>query len=411
MFLKDFRVNVINIGNELLIGKTLNTNLTWLANELTVIGLKVNNALIVPDEVFEISQAIEMFWAKSDVLIITGGLGPTKDDLTKQCIADYFNKKLIFMPEIAKDIEERFKKRNIEMPESNNCQAYVPEDFVYLHNSLGTAPGLKYQDANKTLFCLPGVPFEMKHLYDVHIREYLVKNKINKDFFCEDIHTVGLPESLIADKMSSFLTEQGVNIAWLPKTGRVDIRVYGDNFENIQKSKEHILRLFSKNVWGINETTPQDKLGRLLKSSDLTISTAESCTGGMISALLTDIKGASGYYKGSVIAYANDVKKDILGVSESILFDHGAVSTETLEQMLTGCERLFRTDLVCGVTGIAGPDGGTEAKPVGTVYIGIRYKQKNFIKKFLFTGNRELIRFKTAEMAVLMLIDLLESKC
>ncbi|MCK9330637.1 MAG: CinA family nicotinamide mononucleotide deamidase-related protein [Candidatus Cloacimonetes bacterium] len=402
-------VTIINIGNELLLGKTVNTNLSWMANQLSMIGININKAVIIPDETDIIHQALYNAWEKSSLIIITGGLGPTKDDITKKAVADFFNKELIYNIDIENQIRQRFIERNIEMPESNKTQAYVPANFTALTNSLGTAPGLKYEEGEKSLYCFPGVPFEMKNLFLTYLKPDIIKKYKIDSFYCIDIQTYELPESQIADEMEQ-INFDDINIAWLPQTGRVNIRLYGNNEKKIENAQQVITQKFHSNIWGINELSPQHKLHNIITKLKITLSTAESCTGGLIAKMITEIPGASSYFEGSAVVYSNKQKENLLQIEKTIIEQNGAVSQETLEAMLTGCQKLFNTNLVCAVTGIAGPEGGTADKPVGTVFIGIKFNDKLISQKCFFTGTRELIRFKTAEKAIFMMIALLETK-
>ena len=405
---KNIYITIINIGNELLLGKTINTNLTWLADKLTSMGAYVNKAVIVADNLSEIKAVLNENWGLSDLMIITGGLGPTKDDITKKCIADFFNKEMIFIQEIEDIVIKRFSDRGIEMPLSNKNQAFLPKDFEYLVNDLGTAPGLKYVENHKLLYCLPGVPFEMKHLFERYIMPDIKQRFRLNSFKCYDIHTYQLPESKIADDMQEMVYDD-VNIAWLPQTGRVDIRVYGHNRDKVEEVKDLICEKFEKNIWGVNEVSPQNKLHNLINKANISLSTAESCTGGLIAKMMTDIPGSSACFQGSVVVYSNEQKENLLKIGKDILDDYGAVSQQTLEAMLYGCKDLFKTELLCAVTGIAGPDGGTNDKPVGTVFIGIMYKDKLLWEKCYFTGTREIVRHKSAEKAIFMMINMLEA--
>jgi nicotinamide-nucleotide amidase len=406
------KIVIVNVGNELLSGKTVNTNLAFLGDRLFTLGLEVSEAYIIPDKREAILETLHHIWQGSVLVIITGGLGPTRDDITKNTIAEYFDKELIFDPHIYKDIEQRFALRKVPMPEINRVQAYTPAGFEALHNAMGSAPGLFYAENDSYLFCLPGVPCEMEHLFEVHIKDRLKSN----DFFCRDLNTYNISESKIAELISSSV-ECGVwsvefptstNVAWLPQTGRVNVRVYGSNTVECEKLFSEISNILKDYVWGIDRHSPVEILHERLIKDHLTIATAESCTGGMLAQMLTSQAGSSAYFKGAIVAYANEIKTGLLQVSPAILEKYGAVSEETVREMLLGCERQFQTDIVCAVSGIAGPDGGTAEKPVGTVYIGVKYLDKIVIERCLFLGDREAIRFKSAEKAVFEAVQSVE---
>ena len=391
------RVVAINVGNEILSGKTVNTNLTFLGSRLFTLGVGISEALAIPDTREAIQNTLEYVWKDATLVICTGGLGPTADDITKNTIAEFFNKKLIFHERIYLEIKRRFALRNMEMPETNKVQAYIPEGFVDLENDFGTAPGLFFEEGNKCLFCLPGVPFEMEHLFDKYIVRFLKDKLLCADYYCKDLNTHGISESKIAELMKDVVAPDGVHIAWLPKPGRVDIRVYGRNMEGAEKLLNEINDLLTDKIWATDEKSPFDLLHRILIDNKLTVSTAESCTSGMIATMLSKKSGASQYFKGSIISYANEIKTELLSVSHETLDKYGAVSEETVREMLLGCEKSFKSDIVCAVSGIAGPNGGSPDKPVGTVYVGTKYKDNIFVERCLFTGNRDIIKLKATE--------------
>ena len=399
------KIVIVNIGNELLSGKTANTNLTFLGNRLLDFGLEVSMVYVIPDVKESIMSVLDVIWKESVFLLITGGLGPTRDDLTKSSIASFFDKELIFDENIYDAIKSRFAQRKMEMPEANKVQAYVPDGFVGLHNSMGTAPGLFYREDERYLFCLPGVPLEMEHLFEVHVEKFLKERSIVSEYFCRSINTFGVSESKLAEMMKDIACENGVHIAWLPKIGRVDIRVSGKNITGCERVFGEIKILLSDKIWGIDAESPMDLLHEKLCETGMTISTAESCTGGMLASMLTKKHGSSQYYKGSMIAYSNQAKMDLLDVSEESLNKYGAVSEEVVLQMLKGCEEKFYTDIVCAVSGIAGPDGGSDEKPVGTVYVGVKILNKIVLEKCFFAGNRDVVRMKSSEWIVLKILE------
>ena len=456
------KIVVVNIGNELLSGRTVNTNLAFLGNRLTSHGLEIIEVCIIPDKKEAIVDVLGRVWVDSDLVIITGGLGPTQDDITRASVADFFGKELVYHEEIFDLIKKRFQVRNMEVPETNKVQAYVPEGFEVLENSLGTAPGLYYEELEirnekleikippaplykggsdggvekcgsrgKYLFCLPGVPFEMEHLFDRHVSKFLKERMLTCEYFCKDINTYGVSESKLAEMMGDIKCEAGVNIAWLPKIGRVDIRISGGNVNGCERLFSLVYEMLKDKVWGIDEGSPVDLLHKRLvglcdeDDSDsttpyplqlggelkgLTISVAESCTGGLLASMLTKNSGASQYFKGGVVVYSNESKVDLLGVDAETITKYGAVSEEVARDMLMGCFERFQSDIVCSVTGVAGPEGGSESKPVGTVFVGVKVFDEVFVERCVFTGNRDVVRVKSCEYLVMRLFHTKSTK-
>ena len=406
--MKKISIAIVNIGNELLLGKTVNTNLTWLGNELACMGMEVSKAVLIPDEGADIRSTLAELVGKFSVIIFTGGLGPTKDDITKIEIADFFGKKLIYDESIWLDMQKKFTRRNRAIPENNKIQAYVPEDFVVMENSLGTAPGLYYKAEDLLLFAVPGVPYEMKHLFNEKIKPILLENYPTNGWFLKTLNTYGIGESATAELMDDINLPEDVHIAWLPQTGRVDFRVYGSNTEGCQLVYNEIESILQEWVWGENYLSLSAKVHEVLTLKKMRLACAESCTGGMVNKLLTDIPGSSVYLLGGVISYANEVKESLLGVSPDTLEQYGAVSEECAREMVLGLEAKFHADINVSVTGIAGPDGGTEEKPVGTVYVGLILNGELEVFKMRFTGSRDSVRLKATEFVYYQIIKSLE---
>jgi len=405
-------IAIVNIGNELLLGRTINTNLSWLGNELASMGLEVSKALIIPDDSDSIKEVLEHLIPSYSLIIFTGGLGPTKDDISKKVIAEFFGKELIFDEKIWLKIQDMFAFRKVPVPEINKNQALVPKDFTILQNDMGTAPGLFYHEKNMMLFAMPGVPIEMKHLFTERIKPILAKACSNKEWFLQTINTYGISESAIAELMEVLTIPDNVHIAWLPQTGRVDIRVYGSEKKACQKAYDEIKALLKPYIWGENYANVAQKLHELLITKQKTIACAESCTGGMIQKLLTDMPGSSAYLQGGIISYSNEIKERLLYVPHEIIEQDGAVSESCARAMMDGLKKSFNSDFRVSVTGIAGPDGGSDLpdeKPVGLVYIGIAYAEIAEIFKMRFLGNRDSIRFKTAEFVFYQMIKCLEN--
>lgn len=402
---------VITIGNEILLGRTLNTNLAWLGRELASLGIPLAYSIAIPDDPIEIRKALENTWNCFDVVISTGGLGPTEDDMTKASIAEFFGKELRFDDDVWQHVEGLFSRRGMPTPEINRCQAMVPEDFIALRNDLGTAPGLYYKEQSKLFFALQGVPLEMKHIFTDRIKPIILQTLPNAlPVYQSTLHTHGISESRLAELFGWDQLPPGVNLAWLPQTGRVDMRFYGSDANAIKQAICKALPVLKDYVWGYDDDSPASVLLDSLKQRNETISLAESCTGGWTQKLLTDVSGASQCYLGGVVSYANSMKKDILQVPGIILERMGAVSAECAAAMAKGIKRLTKSCNAISVTGIAGPEGGSKEKPVGTVFFGFETRESSWTKKQVFNGERDSIRLKAAEFALLELIKYLQGR-
>ncbi len=409
MNLMQERLCIINIGNELLLGRTVNTNLAWLGKELAAIGLPVSRSIIIQDSDAEIESVLRTAWRDNDILIMTGGLGPTDDDITKNAIAKFFRKGLEYRPEIWEQVHGIFRRRGIKTPLINKSQAMVPKDFSAYANELGTAPGLHYQKGGKHFFALPGVPREMKYLFSKYVKLELTNTFKNRPLSITTLHTWDISESELAEKLSQLKVPQGIQFAWLPQTGRVDLRIYGPDPDKVSSFEKKLRSMVDKNVWGQDEDTPQSVLHELLIAMDLTLGIAESCTGGYLGKLITDIPGSSQYFRGGVISYSNKMKISLLGVKADTIVKSSAVSKQTAAEMALGIRNKSKSDLGLAVTGIAGPEGGSKEKPVGTVWFGMSIGDRLTTKRVVFNGEREAVRLKAAEYVILMLIKALRS--
>lgn len=404
------KVAIVSIGNELLLGKTINTNFSWLAEQLSQLGFAVAVNIVIADISTEIRSALEQTWTNYDIVIFTGGLGPTEDDISKAEIASFFGKELLFDDSIWAKVVAMFERRGLSVPLINRNQAIVPQGFIALNNELGTAPGLHYQAEQRYFFALPGMPMEMKHLFEVGVKPLICENFSLTPIYQKTIHTFGIGESALAEKLSSFVCPDNINLAWLPQTGRVDLRLYGHDRESVSNAVSQICALASEYIWGFDEETPFSLLHRMLIERNLSLSVAESCTGGMIQERIVGQADASVYFVGGVVSYANDIKNRILAVSNQTLVEHGAVSAECAMQMAEGVRKLMNSDLSLSVTGIAGPSGGSPDKPVGTVFFGISSESGTITHHVIFNGTRDSIRYKATEFAVIKLIDAINGR-
>lgn len=395
---------ILNIGDELLVGQTINTNAARMGSMLNLIGISVAKILVVPDQQEEIMKAMNE-GLNYDVVLITGGLGPTKDDITKKTFSDFFNAKLIWNYDVLNDITNYFQRRGRQLNELNRLQALVPEGCRVIRNPNGTAPGLWMQKNDTIFVSMPGVPYEMLGMMEnvvipelKRIRDEKYPNKI----FHHSVITIGIGESLLAEKIAEWednLTKDAFALAYLPQPGVVKLRISHYNAdENIQeKTQKHILELkkiikewyLGEEKFGDAPLTVQRVIFDIFKEKKITLGFAESCTGGYLSHLITSIPGSSEIFKGSCITYSNEAKINILGVRPETIKNYGAVSEECVREMLEGCFRQLKCDYGIAVSGIAGPDGGTAEKPVGTVWLAYG-SEKNFYTKILKLGdNRE----------------------
>lgn len=404
--LRPMKAQIISVGNELLIGDTVNTNASWLGEFLTGLGFTVSRIHTIPDDTDLIKSAIKNSMQESDLVICTGGLGPTHDDITKKAVSELFEVGYKLDQKTLDYIKSIFKKRNIPFSKSNYSQAEVPENAVVLFNKAGTAPGMWFE-AGSYLAVLPGVPGEMKYLMKKKVASKLRRVFGNLEFYYSRyIRTAGIGESTLSDDilgdLSGFFTN-GVSLAFLPSAGSVTLRLTaaGKSKEEARQYLEDLANVIYQNagkyVYGEGKDySISEAVGKLLKEQNLTISVAESCTGGLIANTFTDIAGSSNYFEGGIISYANHVKVEQLGISRQQLDEVGAVSKEVALQMAKGVAERLGTDIGISTTGIAGPGGGSKEKPVGTVWMGFYQKEgQHFAIKALFTKNRLMNKQRT----------------
>jgi nicotinamide-nucleotide amidase len=392
------RFSIITIGDELLIGQVIDTNSAWMAQELNRAGFWVNRRLAIGDGRVDILQALEEESARSEIILITGGLGPTADDITKPVLCEYFHTTLVVdnaALQNVKDIFTRVLKR--PLLERNLKQAEVPASCQVIQNKRGTAPGMLFEKDGKIFVSMPGVPHEMKGMMTQDVIPFL-RNRLKTNFISHrTLLTAGVGESSLADHIEDF--ELGlppeIKLAYLPNYGMVRLRLTL-NVPERGTWEDRLEGLFSdlkKRVaeWMVTDEdiTLQEAIGKLLISKKQTLSTAESCTGGYVAALITSIPGSSAYFKGSVIAYDNEVKKNLLGVDPVILSNEGAVSEETVRAMVRGAIQILGTDYAIATSGILGPGGGSEIKPVGTVWIAAGNASQIITQKLWFRFDRQ----------------------
>jgi nicotinamide-nucleotide amidase len=402
--------SIVTIGNELLNGHTTDTNTTYICKKLLSIGIPVVSVYTVGDDIGQIVRALKLAAEDADVVIATGGLGPTDDDLTRKAFAEFLNVKLQVDSKLLADIRKYFEKRNLSMPERNANQAQIPQGAEAIENPLGTAPGMCARKDNKILFSLPGVPFEMKGMFEAAVLPQLRKQGGEKFIVIKKLRCFGEGESKIAEKLGDLMNRKrnpvinctistGVITLHVVATGRDERQAQ----EMAKKDIEHLRSLLGELVFGIDEQTLPEAVGQILTAKKKTVSTAESCTGGLVAKMLTDIPGASEYFIQGWITYSDKAKTEQLGVPKEIIEKHGAVSEQVASAMAQQARQKAQTDYSIAITGIAGPTGGTEQKPVGLVYISVCSDNICQNKRFLFSQSRDIIRNRAALTALNML--------
>lgn len=370
---------LITIGDEILIGQVMDTNSVWIAQKLNEIGIWVSDKKTLGDDAEAIISALEQSLERNNLVLITGGLGPTKDDITKKTIADYFHKSLIFHEPTWENMLEILKIFKRTPNESHRIQCFMPENTKILSNKVGTAPGMWFEENGKIVVSMPGVPFEMKYLMEHHVLPSL-KAKFCKDIIIhKTIRTAGAGESEISAKLESFEENlpSNISLAYLPDFGQVRLRLTakGQNeselIQEINQLTHSINEILGNIIYGYDDENLEKSIGRRLVAQNKMMVCAESCSGGYISHLITQNSGSSAYFKGSFVTYSNDMKMNILGVNKDTLEKHGAVSESTVIEMLDGALEKSKADVGIAISGIAGPDGGTDQKPIGTIWIAI----------------------------------------
>lgn len=371
------RAEIITIGDEILFGQITDTNTQWIGAELTGIGIRPVRKTSVGDKKQDILDAFTEAGKRVDIVIVTGGLGPTKDDITKHTFCEYFGSKLKMNEDALKLVTDFFAKRGRTMTELNIQQAALPDNATYIPNLWGTAPGMWFEKDNVVYVSLPGVPYEMKSLMEFEILPRLKAKFVSNIIQHKSVRTVGIGESFLAEKIEKWedALPEHIKLAYLPHFGQVKLRLTGTGTDQklidseLQAQVDLLLPLIEENVFGYDTDELESVIGTLLIKNKATVGTAESCTGGFVAHRITSVSGSSRYFEGSVVSYSNSVKKNVLGVSEATLDTYGAVSEQTAIEMAEGARKLLNTTYAIATTGIAGPDGGTAEKPVGTVWI------------------------------------------
>ncbi len=407
---------IITIGDEILIGQIVDTNSAWMAQQLNNAGIRVKQISSVSDDRQHILTALAEASNRADIILITGGLGPTKDDITKKTLAEYFGVGMVESKEALDNVNRIFAKYNRPLLEVNRLQAEVPENCEVILNKNGTAPGMWFNHEGKVYVSMPGVPFEMMYMVEEEVIPKLKNTFTLPVIIHKTILTAGEGESFLAEKIADIEDSLPpyIKLAYLPKLGQVRLRLsaYGDDADLLKQKVDEFAARIVERV-GINVVTQEDiplekALLNIMIGKGLTLSVAESCTGGYISHLFTQHAGSSKVFLGGAVSYSNQLKESLLGVKDETIQKYGAVSEETVTEMVAGALKNFKSDFAIAVTGIAGPDGGTPDKPVGTVWIGVASAKQTSIKKFTFSSKRIQNIERSAMSALSMLNTLLK---
>ncbi len=404
------KAEIIAVGTELLLGSTVNTNAAYLGQELSKLGIGLYRQTVVGDNPERLKKALEAAFKECDLVITTGGLGPTQDDLTKETACEFFGQELVLHQPSLDQIMKYFKGRDVKVTERNKKQALFPESAIVLENNNGTAPGAILERDCRRIIVLPGPPNEMEPMFEL-AKEYL-KQFQEGVFHSKELKIFGMGESTVVEIIADLIDNQtNPTIAPYAGAGELKLRVTASAADEltaermIEPIEREIRSRLGKYIYGVDNDTIESKCVELLIKNELTIATAESCSGGRLSASLVDISGASKTFMGGFVTYSNAEKMKRLNVSEAILRQYGAVSEACAVQMALGAAKAVGTDIAVSTTGIAGPSGGTPEKPVGTVYIAVSFRGNPVVKKFLFRGNRDKVRMRTVKAALKMIIE------
>lgn len=405
---------IITIGDEILIGQIVDTNSAWMAGKLNDIGIRIKQISSVSDDREHILKALAEATERADVILITGGLGPTKDDITKKTIAEYFNVGMVENKQALENVYSIFAKYNRPMLDVNRAQALVPENCELIPNNNGTAPGMWFNESGKIYVSMPGVPHEMMYMMEESVIPKL-KSELKLPFIIhKTILTAGEGESYLAERIADIedALPPHIKLAYLPKLGQVRLRLsgYGDNEAQLNTEVHNFANRITERVANVvvagEDITIEQAILNYMAERGLTLSVAESCTGGYISHLITRHAGSSRVFLGGVVSYSNDLKESVLGVKHETLSGFGAVSEETVTEMAEGALHNFKSDYAVAVTGIAGPDGGTPDKPVGTIWVAVSNVNNTVVKKLTF-GNKRLQNIERTAISALGMLNTL----
>ncbi|MCF6365193.1 MAG: competence/damage-inducible protein A [Bacteroidales bacterium] len=400
------KADIITIGDEILIGQITDTNSQWIAEQLNLVGFEIRQITTVGDDKLQIKKILNDISAQTDLVIITGGLGPTEDDITKETLTEYFNTDLKLNKDVLSDVKEFVQSKGFSLNERNIKQAEVPANCKIIRNENGTAPGMWFEKNNTVFISLPAVPFEMKELVKTKVLPLLGQKMTTSNVIHKTVLTYGIPESSLAELLSDWEKNlhEKIKLAYLPSPERIRLR-----FSMVCKEKDKALKIINaeieklkkiigKAIFGYGDYFLQDATGKILKDRKSTLSVAESCTSGNVARLITSVPGSSEYFKGGIVAYSNEIKNKFLNVPEVLIKKYGAVSKEVVEAMVKGQKESFKTDYAVAISGIAGPGGGTPDKPVGTTWIAVAGDEGIISKKYTFGKMRDVnVRFASSK--------------
>lgn len=412
------QAEIITIGDEILIGQIIDTNSAWIAQQLNAIGIRVKQISSVADYPADILVALTLASGRADLILVTGGLGPTKDDVTKQTLSVYFDSGLCRVPEVLAHVEAIFQRSSRPMLEINRRQADVLEKSEVLFNEMGTAPGMWVMHKGKPYVIMPGVPFEMKHIMQERVLPRLRNLEGRVPVWHHTVLTAGIGESFLAEKIADIeaALPPHIHLAYLPKPGLVRLRLTatGEDLEKLKRETQIIVAQLKERIGDYflsdSDTTLEILIRDFMQERQLLLTTAESCTGGNIARLITSLPGSSSMFEGGAVTYSNALKQTLLDVSPETLDQYGAVSEETVREMALGAQKNFRTDYAIAVSGIAGPEGGTPEKPVGLVWIAVAGKNNVVARKHLFGQDRAINIERSSIAALWMLWQLLNTE-
>ena len=410
------KVEIITIGDEILIGQIVDTNSAWMSVELNKAGFEIVQITSVHDDAAHIVASLDLALERADVVLFTGGIGPTKDDITKQTLSRYFGMQLVFNDEVYKNIEQVLVNRSRAVNELTRTQAFVPDGCTVIQNRVGTAPVTWFEKNGKVIVSMPGVPNEMKHIMSTEVIPRLSQRYKTPTIIHKNVIVQGYPESALAMKIANWenALPADIHLAYLPNYGIIKLRLSGVSEDplalefSINQQIAGLTEILADAIVAYDDTPVEEMIGNLLTTKGMTLSTAESCTGGFIAHKITTVPGSSKYFKGSVVSYSNEVKVNVLNVLSDDIQLYGAVSRQVVEQMADNVRRLLKTDYALATSGVAGPDGGTAEKPVGLVWISVSSPKGVVSREFKFGNVRIQNIERTAQTAMLMLKEVIE---
>ena len=410
------KVEIITIGDEILIGQIVDTNSAWMSVELNKAGFEIVQITSVHDDAAHIIASLDLALERVDVVLFTGGIGPTKDDITKQTLSRYFGMQLVFNEEVYKNIEQVLIHRSRAVNELTRTQAFVPDGCTVIQNRVGTAPVTWFEKNGKVIVSMPGVPNEMKHIMSTEVIPRLSQRYKTSTIIHKNVIVQGYPESALAMKIADWenALPADIHLAYLPNYGIIKLRLSGISEDplalefSINQQIAGLTEILADAIVAYDDTPVEEMIGNLLTTKGMTLSTAESCTGGFIAHKITTVPGSSKYFKGSVVSYSNEVKVNVLNVLSDDIQLYGAVSRQVVEQMADNVRKLLKTDYALATSGIAGPDGGTAEKPVGLVWISVSSPKGVVSREFKFGNVRIQNIERTAQTAMLMLKEVIE---